>query len=248
MNFFTSQKARKQLFPVIGQFDWRQVVLSWGNWSHKANFGFKHISLRFQLRQHNMEIGSTKADYKFSSISVTSTLSAMKHFSNCGQCAHLHDRSAALRYPSLHFSGRFLLPQSRNLWTILEASCPIVFNTGGLFSSSGFADLRVAQVTLSWVNICFQYFGVTGCVTHRFVMGPQITNISPEKGPKSEAWRIRRSHLRLLCCFPTKRPPAFPLLFFPRPCLQQLTSNSPSQTEKLRLREVNCFDQGHTGS
>ena len=64
-----------------------------------------------------------------------------------------------------------------------------------MFSASGFTDLRGARVALSGVTICFQYFGVTGLVIHRFVMGPQITNISPEKGPKSEAWRIRGSRL-----------------------------------------------------
>lgn len=66
---------------VIGQFDWRQVVLSRGKHSHKASFGFKRSSLALSSNSTRWKLAPQTPTINLVPVSLTSTLSLRTVFS-----------------------------------------------------------------------------------------------------------------------------------------------------------------------
>lgn len=80
MNFFPSQKVKKKMSRVIGQFDWRQVVLSGRKQSHKASFGFKYTSPAPSSSATAWKLAPQMPTINLVPVFLTSTLSGTKIF------------------------------------------------------------------------------------------------------------------------------------------------------------------------
>lgn len=75
------KKKKNQSSPVIGQFDWRQVVLSCSKQSHKASFGFKHSSPALSFSSTTWKLAPQMPTINLVPVSLTSTLSVWTIFS-----------------------------------------------------------------------------------------------------------------------------------------------------------------------